>query len=159
MSYSDYQYKSIYETCIDFFTDLPQLNEILYTWNVNSGIVDLYWKYMLKLYRELTYNKCNRIDIDQRNPYKWGIYLATCRCILPFIEHSFANGMNTGNSNRLTNDCFNLCLQTCTNLVSSRFIDTRTMENMRDPHISQLLHSICLIISTVPVENLHVSHC
>jgi hypothetical protein len=66
--------------------------------------------------------------------------------------------MNTGNPNRLTNDCFNLCLQISTNLVSSRFIDTRTMENMRDPHISQLLHSICLIISTVPVENLHVSY-
>lgn len=129
---------------------------MLYSCGMESDLTDLYWKYMLKLYRELTSNRWNRIDVDPRNPYRWNVYSTVCRSILPFIENTFASGLDTENSSRLKNDYFNICLNIISNLIGSRFIDARSMENMRDKSIIQLLNSVTLVLSTIPVENLHV---
>jgi hypothetical protein len=114
-------------------------------------LINLYFKQMLKLFEEITTNKCNRIDVSNSNPTKYPIYCTTSQMLMSFIENQFAAGLSEPNSN----DFFNNCLKIMTNLVSSRFIDIRLMEMNHDKTPLMLISDFMTVISTIPVESIH----
>lgn len=118
-----------------------------------------YWKQVLKLYREITYNQYNRIDTSYRNMSKHAIYTNIVTGLMPFMEHTFSEGLGGEHTNGVKNEAFIHTLQVVSNLIGSRFIDTKIMENMRDDNLLPLLNGVVVLISTIPVENLHVSRC
>ena len=73
-----------------------------------------------------------------------------------FIQHAFKLGLSQENTNKMNDKLFNLSLDIFSNLMSSKFIETKLFGTAKYKTVSQLITSFASIISTIPVENIHV---
>lgn len=105
---------------------------------------------MLKLYKEVTTNRANRLYNNTSSPSMHNLYREMSSTLNTFIQFAFERGLCGENATKMSNELFNLSLKIVTNMLSSRFIDTRIMESMRDQNIKLLITSLALVISTVP---------
>jgi len=154
--YSDYQYKSIYNEIKAVINNLRTFSLDVIASNERNELVELFWKQLLKFYREITFNKYNRIDSDPRRVENYLLYTEICNVLLPFMEYELGDGLGMKQFSKFKNEWFNIILQIMSNFISSRFIDTRIMERMGDTKIKVVLEYISGIISTIPAENIYV---
>lgn len=135
---------------------MPNLNQIVYSLGTEHELIQLYFIQMLKLYKEVCFNRYNRINLDPSNMLRFQTFKDMCNMMLPFIQNVMAGGLADKRDDDFTNSAFNTCLMIIQNCLSSRMIDSRLIKQMGDKAFVEIMKSVCILIGTIPIENIYV---
>lgn len=117
----------------------------------------LYWKVMLKLIKEVTQNKMNRLELSYTSMTKHELFKMSTKTLLNFMYKMFSEGMSGESVTTLQYDYLNLCIKAISNILESRLFDQRQAFMLKNKELFELINAILQLISTINIENMVIS--
>jgi hypothetical protein len=75
----------------------------MYQLGVENELIQLYLLQSLKLYREVCFNRYNRINIDPSSMLRFQTFKDMCSMLLPFIQNVMAEGLANKKEDKFIN--------------------------------------------------------